>query len=87
MAHTTRQHTHADGGWRPGEGAAGTGTLIRPGEGEEIIRVHARICDTSCQKPWAQAPIGSCSGLCKKDGDAYGSHSGQHVCNTCGYQW
>jgi hypothetical protein len=67
--------------------ATGVSAMAPLGLGEESGPIYARICDAACTKPWAQAPVGNCSGLCKKHGDAYGNHSESHVCNTCGYSW
>lgn len=70
------------------EGEAPAAGLLEPtGEAAECGTIYARICDAACAKPWAQAPIGSCSGLCKTSGDVHGNHSGNHTCNTCGYSW
>jgi len=69
-------------------GASAVGLLEPVGAAEESPIIYARFCDTTCQKPWTASPIGTCSGLCKVEGDAFGNHPEKsHVCNTCGYTW
>jgi hypothetical protein len=89
MAHTTREQTLTIQSWTPEgrEEDAAVQTLIRPGEKVELIPPQARMCDMECQKPLAESPIGTCRGLCKVNGDAYGTHANKHLCNTCGYTW
>jgi len=91
MVHTPHDPTFMSAAWTPDgaedEAGAAVQTLACPGEEIRVIPPQARICDADCQKPVSQSPLGTCRGLCKKDGDAYGTHAGDHVCNTCGYSW